>query len=175
MIYLDGLNSIIEGIYLHEELGNELKYCNIFINPQKVKYLIRKTVIINTCEYSIENIKTLADNKCNIISRVFIDSPYVEIRPYILRICPEIMWNGRIIQKPIKLEEVLDNNYCDVDLEEFMLYFPKIYNCVDVQTTDNYGNLSSLGWVLQQVGVNICTKTPLTDLDVIKTQKIEFT
>lgn len=175
MIYLEGLDSIIESFYLHEELSNRIGSCDIFVNPGKVKYLVRKIVIINICEYPIENIQVLLNNNCHIISRVFIDNPGVEIRPYILRICPEIMWNGRIIKKPIKLNEVMEGGFCDLDVEEFKLYFPKLYDCSDRKPTDDYKNLTVLGWVLQQVGINICTKTPLTDLDLIKTQKIEFT
>lgn len=175
MIYLEGLDSIIESLYLNEEFSNEIRNCDIFVNPGKVKYLIKKIVIINTCEYPIENITILAKNNCQIISRVFIDSPDVEIRPYILRICPEVMWNGRIIKNPMKFGEVLESGLCEFDVEEFKLYFPKLYNCSDIKPKDDYGNLSVLGWVLQQVGINVCTKTPLTDLDLIKTQKIEFT
>ena len=175
MIYLEGLDSIIESLYLHEEISNEIRGCNIFVNPGKVKYLIKKIVIINICEYPIENIQTLAKNGCQIISRVFIDSPEVEIRPYILRICPEVMWNGRVMKNPILFNTVLEGGYCEFDTEEFKLYFPKLYSCTDRRQTDDYGNLSVLGWVSQQVGINVCTKTPLTDLDLIKTQKIEFT
>ena len=124
---------------------------------------------------AMENIQTLVNNGCHVISRVFFDNPGVEIRPYILRICPEVMWNGRVIKEPICLNEVLEGGFCELDTNEFRLYFPKLYNCSDRKTTDDYKNLTVLGWVLQQVGINICTRTPLTDLDLIKTQKIEFT
>lgn len=175
MIYLEGLDSIIESLYLHEEFSEEGRDCNIYVNPRKVKYLIKKIVIINICEYPIENINILAKNGCQIISRVFIDSPEVEIRPYILRICPEVMWNGRVLKSPMKFDDLLENGLCEFDIDEFKLYFPKCFNCTDIKQTDDYGNLSVLGWVSQQVGINVCTKTPLTDLDLIKTQKIEFT
>ena len=174
MIYLEGLGSVIESIYLGEEISNKVGNCNIFVNPENVKYLIGKTVIINICEYSEVNLKQLVENKCHIISRVFIDSPDVEIRPYILRICPQVMWNGRVIKEPMTLDNILECGYCEFDTDEFRLYFPKFTGCTDLVPVDEYGNLSVLGWVLQQVGINITTKTPLTDLDLIKTGKIEF-
>lgn len=174
MIYLEGLGSVIESIYLGEELSNKVGNCDIFVNPENVKYLIGKTVIINICEYPEENLDILVENKCHIISRIFIDNPEVEIRPYILRICPQVMWNGRVIKEPMTLNNILECGYCEFDADEFKLYFPKFYNCSDRNPKDDYGNLSVLGWVLQQVGININTKTPLTDLDLIKTGKLEF-
>lgn len=174
MIYLEGLGSVIESIYLGEELSNKVGNCNIFVNPENVKYLIGKTVIINICEYPESYLKQLIENKCHIISRVFIDNEDIEIRPYILRICPQVMWNGRFIQDPMTFDNILECGYCEFDTDEFTLYFPKFTSCIDRSPADPYGNLSVLGWVLQQVGINITTKTPLTDLDLIKTRKIEF-
>lgn len=174
MIYLEGLGSVIESIYLEEDLSNKVGNCNVFVNPSNVKYIIGKTVIINTCEYPESNLNVLIENKCNVISRVYIENQNIEIQPYILRICPQVMWNGRIIEEPMTLNNILDCGYCEFDSDEFKLYFPKFYNCSDTKPKDEYGNLTVLGWVLQQVGININKKTPLTDLDIIKTGKIEF-
>lgn len=174
MIYLEGLDSVIESIYLGEELSNKVGNCNIFVNPENIKYIVGKIVIINSCEYPEEQIQQLIENKCHIISRVAIDNPGVEVRPYILRICPQVMWNGRVIEEPMTLNNILECGFCEFDTDEFRLYFPKFYRCSDHIPQDAFGNLSALGWVLQQVGINIDTKTPLTDLDLIKTRKLEF-
>lgn len=174
MIYLEGLNSIIESIYLGEELSNKVGNCDIFVNPENVKYLIGKIVIINISEYPGELIKQLIENRCKVISRVFIDNPEIEIRPYILRICPQVIWNGRVIKEPMTLDNILECGYCEFDTDEFKLYFPKFYSCTNIAPEDDYGNLSSLGWVLHQSGINIKKDTPLLDLDVIKTRKIDF-
>ena len=174
MIYLEGLDSVIESIYLGEELSNKVGNCNIFVNPENIKYIVGKIVIINSCEYPEEQIQQLLENKCHIISRVSRDNPGVEVRPYILRICPQVMWNGRVIEEPMTLNNILECGFCEFDTDEFKLYFPKFYRCSDHTPQDEFGNLSALGWVLQQVGINIDTKTPLTDLDLIKTRKLEF-
>jgi len=174
MIYLEGLNSIIESIYLGEELSNKVGNCDIFVNPSNVKYLIGKIIIINIPEYPEEYINQLLENRCKVISRVFIDNSNIEIRPYILRICPQVVWNGRVIKEPMTLDNILECGYCEFDVDEFKLYFPKFYSCTDTAVEDNYGNLSSLGWVLHQSGINVKKDTPLQDLDVIKTRKIDF-
>lgn len=174
MIYSEGIGSLIESIYLEEGISNKVGNCNIFVNPSNIKYIIGKTVIINTCEYPESSLNLLIENNCNVISRVYINNPNIEIQPYILRICPQVMWNGRVIEEPMTLNNILDCGFCEFDSDEFKLYFPKFYNCSDTKAQDDYGNLTVLGWVLQQVGINVNKKTPLTDLDIIKTGKIEF-
>jgi len=38
---------------------------------------------------------------------------------------------------------------------------------------DSYGNLTVLGWALQQVGINLVSGA-FTDLDIVKTEKIMY-
>ena len=172
MIYFEGLESIIECIYLGESINNRPQVCNIFVNPENIKYLMGKIVIINTTEYPKENIDTLVENGCKVISRVYFDNTGIEVQPYILKLNDHIAWNGRSIEKFSDLSELLENDYCTFDLNEYRLYFPKLQEVGAVM--DDYGNLTSLGWVLQQVGVNIKTDTPFKDMDVIKSGKIVF-
>ena len=47
MIYLEGLESIVECIYLNDELDNKISSCDVFVNPESIKYLTGKTIIIN--------------------------------------------------------------------------------------------------------------------------------
>ena len=86
MIFYEGLESIIECIYLEENISNKSSDCDIFVNPENIKYLIGKLVIINSIEYPIENIKTLLENNCRVISRIHFDIEGIEIRPYILKL-----------------------------------------------------------------------------------------
>ena len=130
MIYFEGLESIIECIYLEDSISSRPNTCDIFVNPENITYMMGRTVIINSCEYPEDNIRTLVNNRCRVISRVYFGVPGIEVRPYILKLNDRIIWK-----------------------------------------VDDYGNLSCLGWVLQQVGINVKTDTPFVNLDVIKTQK----
>ena len=59
-------------------------------------------------------------------------------------------------------------------MKNYKLYFPKIYEITsENRVMDDYGNLSCLGWVLHQVGMNLDKNTRFFDLDVIKTKKKE--
>lgn len=173
MIYFEGLESIIECLYLEDNISSRPSSCDIFINPENITYMMGRTVIINSCEYPIENIKTLVSNGCRIISRVYCDVPGVEVRPYILKLNDRINWNGEILRKFSDFSEVLEEDHCRFDMKNYKLYFPKILGITpENKPMDDFGNLSCLGWVLQQVGVNIKEDTPFTNMDLIKTQKL---
>ena len=171
MIYFSGLDSIIESIYLNDNITNKLGTSNIFVNPENVKYIIGKIIIINTCDYPEEKINALLNNNCKIISRVYINNSNVDIHPYILKLNLNIMWNGKVISDYSTLDEILDNDECSFNFNDNTLYFPKINND-KLKTKDDFGNLTSIGWVLQQVGINIKTDTPFVNLDILKTGKI---
>ena len=173
MIFLDGLNSIIESIYLNENISNKPGNSTIFINPLNVKYLVGKIIIINIVNYPSEKIDILLSNNCKIISRVFIENPQIEISPYILKLDFNIMWNGRILNIFESLNKILEDDDCSFDVNSGVLYFPKI-SYIPEEAVDEQGNLSSLGWVLQQVGINVKENTPFKNLDILKTKKIVF-
>lgn len=181
MIYFSGVDSIIECEYLSENLSNKVAGCNIFVNPDNVKFLIGKIVIINSAEYDYgKYVPTLLDNNCKIISRIELSDfkEYISFEPYILKICPDVLWNGKLADDSeySSLNSILDEELCDFDLSSYLLYFPKvdISKKEKVKTTDKNGNLTGFGWVLQQVGVNIKTDTVFTNLDLIKSGKIVF-
>lgn len=174
--YGNGLDSFVESIYLQEEIDPSVSSL-IHVNPVNPTYITGKIVILNTADYSMDKIKTLVRNKCKIISRVYYDAQDVEICPYILRPCFDISWNGRE-GKVNNLEKFLKNE--DNDLEwsmifpDYKLYFPKVIYPEKKYTVDSYGNLTFLGWISQQTGVNLIESTPFQDLDLIKTKKIDF-
>ena len=149
--------------------------CDIFVNPENIKYLIGKLVIINSIEYPIENIKTLLENNCRVISRIHFDIEGIEIRPYILKLNFNIIWNGKYVSKFFDFNDLFLEDMCEFDINKQILYFPKIDKQeLQIKAIDEFGNLSVLGWVLQQVGINLKTDTPFCNMDIIKTKKILF-
>ena len=170
MIYFSGLDSIIESVYLEDNIDNKVGSCDAFINPENVKYLTGKTIIINTCSYPDSNLDVLNSNGCHIISRIYNSRDDVEVQPYILRLNFGIMWNGKIIGQCSSLDSIFDQDNCMY--EDQILYFPKINNLTNLNPTDEYGNLTALGWALQQVGINIKKSTVFENLDIIKTGKV---
>ena len=44
----------------------------------------------------------------------------------------------------------------------------------EIIVMDSEGNLTSIGWAMQQVGLNIRTDTIFKDLDILKTKKTLF-
>ena len=170
MVYFNGLESIIESIYLEDRLGNKIGDCNVFINPENTKYLVGKSVIINSLTYPVEHITELLDNGCKVVSRIKVDRRDIIFQPYIIRISLGIMYNGRIVTGKVDLEDIL-RDFCS--FPESTLYFPKLdplcYNVMDKQ-----GNLSGIGWALHQVGVRIRDGLDFQDLDIIKLGKIKF-
>jgi hypothetical protein len=177
MIYFDGLESIIECEYLTEELSDRAGTSQVFVNPDAIGYLIGKTVIINRLGYPEEKIKELVEKQnCRVISRLYTEIPKVEFHPYILRICDSVMWSGRDIENfppRNKFSTMLENEQCSFSLSDYVLYFPRVYNHSGY-STDDKGNLTALGWALQQVGINVKNDTPFINLDVIKSKKVAF-
>lgn len=167
MVYFSDLNSVIESIYLSETLGEKIGTCNIFINPENISYLIGKVVIINKLDYPENNIIKLISNRCKVISRIYINMEEVSFQPYILYPEFNIMWNGCEVDL---ISDILSN--CSFDLKKLKLFFPKVKS--KAYRIDDKGNLTALGWALQQVGVNIIKDTPFIDLDILKIKKMQF-
>lgn len=182
MIYTDdniSLDRVVEAIYLEEEFDNRLSYCNIHVNPINPTYIIGKTVIINSVDYPKENIEVLRKNNCKIYYRIsltkreklyqYIDKPYFDI-----------MWNGQeiVINNREELNNLLSNNSSlgdwNVSFPDYKLYFPKLFikdKSLHSLLMDEDGNLSYLGWLLYQVGLNLCN-SKFKDLDIIKSKKV---
>lgn len=179
------LNSIIEAVYLSEDVSVKVAESNIYVNPENPTYIINKVVIINFANYPLDKIKILLRNRCKVISRINLDysvsNNEVEFQPYILRPCFDVMWNGKsyCINNISELEDIMsDNNNCwDVDFPDYRIFFPKLIvndDSIKSYLCDKYGNLTGIGWLLQQVGVNISKDTMFNDLDIIKTKKLGF-
>lgn len=170
MIFLNGIESIIESVYLSETISTKIGSCNIFVNPKNIKFLARKTVIVNILDYPEEYIKQLLNNECRVISRVKCDIKGVDFEPYIIKINSDIFWNGDIIEQPEDINDILEDDLCSYDMDKNTLRFPKLTNIKDIKDSEN--NLNCLGWTLQQVGINVVLDTPFINLDIIKTGKV---
>ena len=168
VIYFNGLDSIIESIYLEDRLGSRIGDCNVFVNPTNIKYLVGKLVIINSLSYPPDNIQELVDNGNRVVSRIKTGIEGVLLQPYIIRVSEGIIYNGRTVKGKVSDDEILQD-YCS--FPDSTLYFPKLDpECYDVM--DQVGNLTALGWALHQVGVKIRDGLTFPHLDLIKLGKV---
>lgn len=161
------LASITEGLYLGIEFTDNHKDFDIVVNPKNITYIIGKTVIINTFSYPKKNIEGLLQNRCRVISRVWIDDERILYDPYKVRINMGIMWNGEVIET--LGEENLVESGVYFSMDSGVLFFPKIRAYRDrlgVKGEANY-----LGYLLHQVGQCIFKDCPYQDLDIIKAKK----
>lgn len=169
MIFFNNkVTDLVEAVYLGEGLTEKIgdPGCSIYVNPDNIKYLVGKVVIINVPNYDQGKIKILMDNGCKVISRI--EYPGVVCEPYILRVNPMIMWNGLVLGSIKEAEE-----YCGVFLSgQVKLCFPKVRFYQVSEVLDRAGNLTAYGWALQQVGINIKSDTRYSDMDLIKTCKV---
>lgn len=191
MIYFSGLDSIIESLYLDECLGDKLGSCKIFINPVNISYLTGKVIIINKLRYPQTYVAELINNGNKVISRVFTDNNKVDFEPYILRPIFNLVWGGdevMVTEEDIRemdednsdklTEKLLDRilESCSYISDRNKLFFPKLIGKgVNKIAMDDKGNLTAIGYSLQQVGVNIIkADTPFLDMDILKTKKLSF-
>lgn len=178
MIYFSGIDSFIETAYLEEELDTRIGASGIVVNPENVSYLTGKTIIINILDYPVAKLEAPKKNNCTLISRITGYPEYVNFQPYILKPEYSVIWNGRTVEWKggSSFEDLsgylFEEDLCSFDLDKLRLYFPKIR--VESGKTDQSGNLTCLGWALQQIGVNVVTDTPFVDLDILKTKKMQF-
>lgn len=164
-----GLCALVESRYLGREVtGYSLG--NIQVNPQHALYVADKIIIINIPNYPKELIEILVKNKNTVISRIPCDIPGVIYNPYLPRLCPEIMWDGSIVDtlsdKYEMTEDKLIKSYF-FDSESGILYVPKARSY-------EYTSGSFLEYLAHQVGFNIYPDCNYVDLDIVKTGKGYF-
>lgn len=172
------LESIIESIYLSEELDDRVSNSNIFICPSNPTYIDHRVVVLTREGYPDYKIDLLKRNRTKVISRVKYDRDDVEFQPYIMRPNLGIMWNGRIVSEDMFLEgnirPLFNEGTILHDPDSYTLYFPKIKNPSDKLIKDSEGNLTAIGWALHQVGYNTGIDTLFTDMDLVKAKKLLF-
>lgn len=182
MILASSLEAIVESCYLSETLTEKTGHAKIFINPRgTINYIINKIVILGDLHTETSVINTLINNGNTIITRVYI--PGLNYQPYINRINFDVMWNGEVItcpdSKKSNSRDILDWIWKEGDFshgckfgKKIKLYFPKIMGVDRTELVDTKGNLTTLGWLLQQVGINVDQETKYKDLDLMKTKKL---
>jgi hypothetical protein len=164
MILITGLDSIIESLYLKDDLTSNSKKANILVNPVG-SYVIGKTIIINLKGYSSSRITELLDNKNTVICRFDTDDDRVIVDPYELRMNESIMPLGMKIN--LINEEIYDKVNHIYDSDNRILYYPKPIKCMDYHVD---GKLTLLGYLAYQLGYSIddVSDTKFNHLDVIK-------
>lgn len=177
MIYFEGkVSHLVEAVYLGESISDRAgDNCSVFVNPDHIKYIVGKTVIINCQGYPKEKIDELLGNKCQVIERCI--NSGVPVTRYILRICPELHWNGVELdgsscQSEADLEKLISEYHWAEVKGKLNLYFPKITGLPENLIMDSGRNLTWAGWALYQVGLNVLPEARLKDLDLLKTRKI---
>ena len=183
MIYFDEtenniLNSIVEGIYLSEKFSDRIGNSDIVVCPCNIKYIVNKTVIINKLDYPITSIQRLLENGCDIISRVDLGEmmDYIEHQPYIMKPDFGIMWNGMTVDVSdlvdlYEIVQALEDRIVFNPEKDLVLYFPKLIGVNKKFVQDNKSNLTALGWLMHQVGVNT-RESEFLDMDLLKTKKL---
>jgi hypothetical protein len=166
MVYFSGLESVIESIYLEDRLGNKVGECDVFVNPTNTKYLVGKTIIINSLTYPENEINILLGNGNKVVTRISVDVPGIIFQPYIIRVSSRLMYNGKEVSGKVEIGDLL-RDYCFYDNT---LYFPKL-NPKYYPVLDLAGNLTGIGWALHQVGVLVKDDLEFKNLDIIKLKK----
>ena len=133
----------------------------------------------------------MINNGNKVISRGFTDNNKVDFEPYILRPIFNLVWGGdevMVTEEDIRemdednsdklTEKLLDRilESCSYISDRNKLFFPKLIGKgVNKIAMDDKGNLTAIGYSLQQVGVNIIkADTPFLDMDILKTKKLSF-
>lgn len=154
MIRFDSnLACILESLYLEEPLTASLSGVTIIVNPVRLQFQASKTVIINNRDYILTQQRGLGNT---IISR-FSGVPGTTHVPYLPRIIPEIMWDGRYIDDPAEFPE-------DFMFDGTTLFIPKIRGYQAPAGED----LDYIGYLQFQVGYNHFPDSPFRDLDILK-------
>lgn len=165
MVLMTGLDSIIESLYLKEELTSKQKLGNIIVNPVNTTYLINKTIIINHKYYPSSYIDELIDNRNIIISRFDINDDRVIVDPYELRINDNIQVLGN------EIEVVNEDMYENINhvFDGKVLYYPKPKRYFEYYFN---GDLTVLGYLIYQLGCDVSSisKSEFLNLDIIKTK-----
>ena len=153
MIKNDGsAASILEALYLEEELTSKVHGVTIEVNPAGLKWLSGKTIIINDRNYTVTSERGYGNT---LITRVRSNWPGTRYVPYLARPIPAVRWSGQEFESR---SQVID----EIRFDGSWLYVPKHlgYTC-DEPDLDWYGYLQF------QIGYNHYPG-PIRDLGILK-------
>lgn len=168
MTYIFGtdLGSLVESVYLGIPYTDNLRGYNVIVNPEKVTYIVGKTVIINRFDYPEQLITELTRNHNTIISRVW--KPGTIFDPYLPRLNQRIQWNGEVLET-LGEENIEIHNPIYYSMDSDVLFFPKVRHYRD--RVGQKGELNFIGYLLYQTGRNLYPESEFKDLDLVKCRK----
>ena len=103
------------------------------------------------------------------------DLDYVKFCPYLIYPETNVMWNGLVIDitgldNISSIEQRLED--CIIfDTATSKLCFPKLTGIKNDLVKDSQDNITCLGWLMHQVGINVSKDAIFKDLDLLKTKK----
>lgn len=163
MILLTGLDSVIESLYLDEQLTDMNRDTNILVNPVDVTYKFGKTVIINHKYYQTDKLLKLVSNKNKVYSRINYGIDGVKYCPYNHRI------NFKVVPSGEEVNLINEFNYNEVDhyYKNGILYYPTPKFYYDYYMNDD---MTVLGYLLIQLGCDVSevNESMNKNYDVIK-------
>lgn len=162
MVLMTGLDSVIESLYLREDLSTKIKDSDIVVNPMST-YIAKKVVIINKKYYPSTYIDELLSNDNTLVSRFPTYDSRIHFDPYELRMNDSIRCLGS------NIDLVTENLYEEINhlFDNGILYYPKPLIFYDYM---NNGYLTVLGYLLYQLGCKLEVSTRYTELDIIKSR-----
>ena len=168
MKYIFGtdLGSLVESVYLGIPYTDNQRRYDVIVNPERVTYIVGKTIIINRFDYPQELIWELKKNNNTIISRVWKED--VIFDPYLPRLNLHIQWNGEVLET-LGEENIEVNNPIYYSMDSDTLFFPKVKYYRD--SPGPKGELNFIGYLLYQTGRNLYKESKFRDLDIVKCRK----
>lgn len=165
MILFNGLPSVLESLYLEDDITDKLTSSDIIVNPISSSYLTGKTIILNMPKISKNIIEEVLRKGNTVISRIPGYNPKIKVVPYLERPLFNIFWNWKIEDK-ISSENM---DLIDFQVDYPNIYFPKAKTWEDTMVG---GFPSALGVLLHQVGQdNVINNKLYYNLDLQKVKK----
>lgn len=168
MTYIFGtdLGSLVESVYLGIPYTDNQRGYEVIVNPERVTYIVGKTVIINRHDYPQELIQELLKNNNSVISRVWKEGAIFD--PYLPRLNLKVQWNGEVLET-LGEENIEINNPIYYSMDSDILFFPKVKYYRDLPGPK--GELNFIGYLLYQTGRNLYKESEFKNLDIIKCKK----
>lgn len=165
MILFNGLPSILESLYLGDDITDKLTLSDIVVNPINSSYLSGKTIILNMPNLNKTVIENILNKGNTVVSRIPGYNSKIKVIPYLEKPLFNVFWNWKTEDK------ITGKNIDQVDFQVDYpnIYFPKAKTWEDALVG---GYPSALGILLHQVGQdNVINNKLFYNLDLQKIKK----